>query len=72
MVTILAVIINHNVWIKYTKSFSVWILITNLIKVYLMSVFQHGSSNIVQDSSQKLFFSNNKDLDSGPFIKNFT
>ena len=56
MVTIIAVIINHNVWIKYTISFSVGTLITNIIKVYLISVFQHGSSNTLQDSSRKIVF----------------
>ena len=40
--TIIAVTINHNVWIKYTISFSVGTL------------FQYGSSNPVPDSSQTI------------------
>ena len=32
MVTIIAVIINHNVWIQYTISFSVGTLITQIIR----------------------------------------
>ena len=45
MVTIIAIIINHNVWIKYTILFSVGTSINHIIKVYLVSVFQPGSSN---------------------------
>ena len=75
MVTIIAIIINHNVWIQYTISFSVETLITHIIKVYLISVFQHGSSNPVRDTSQTIVFLcwrktlPNRDLNSGPFVK---
>ena len=56
MVTITAVIINRDVWIKYTITFSAGTLITHIIKVYLVSVFQHGSSCPVRDSSQTIVF----------------
>ena len=75
MVTIIAVIINRNVWIKFTISFSVGTLITHIIKVYRISVFQHGSSNPVRDSSQKNVFIYqrkpipNQNLNSGPLEK---
>ena len=34
----------------------------HLLKIYLISVFQHGSPNPVQDSSQKLFLSIKENL----------
>ena len=40
MFTIIAVIINLDVWIKYTISFSVGTLSTHIIKVYLRTMFQ--------------------------------
>ena len=74
MVTIIVVIINHDVWIKYTEPFSVGTLITHIIKVYLICVFQHGCSNPVRDSSRKIVFLYKRktlpyqDLNSGPFV----
>ena len=65
------VIINHDVWIKYTLLFLVGTLITHLIKVYLISQFQHGSSNPVRDLQQTIGFLYlrktlpNQDLNSG-------
>ena len=53
MVTIIAVIINHDVCINHTISFSVDTLITHIIKVHMISVFQHASSNPVRDISER-------------------
>ena len=45
---------NHGLF--YAISFSVRTLITHVLKVYLISVFQPGCSNPVWDSSQTIIF----------------
>ena len=41
---------------RISLQFSVGTLITHIIRVYLISMFQHGSSNPARDSSWKIVF----------------
>ena len=55
-----------------TISFSVGILITHIIKVYLISIFQHACSNSILDSPWKLFFTSLVSIEFSCYLKNCT